>query len=122
MDKKPLRQGRGSKPGDNRRGIKNAGFIALIVLFGLIIFAAYNQPSNLQKIPITTAVQDANAGKYDKIVVNGSELDITKKGASQATLKTYLEQNATLKDEGFNFSKVQIDTSPATSGSSTWVT
>src|SRR6185437_6292597 len=107
MDKKPLRP-RKNPNGPARRGMKNAGFIALIVLFGLIIFAAYNQPNNLQKIPITTAVQDANAGRYSKININGSELDITKKGESKATLKSYLEPNATLKDEGFNLSKVQV--------------
>jgi cell division protease FtsH len=122
MDRKPIRQGRGGKPGGNRRSMKNAGFIALIVLFGLIIFAAYNQPSNLQKIPITTAVTDSNSGKYSKINVNGSELDITKKGDNTATLKTYLEPNATLKGEGFNFSKVTIDTNPANNGTSDWVT
>lgn len=102
--------------------MKNAGFIALIVLFGLIIFAAYNQPSNLQKVPITTAVQDANSGKYSKINLNGNELDITKKGDSKPTLKTFLEQNATLKDEGFNFSKVQIDTNPVSNSTSNWIT
>src|SRR5579884_253208 len=121
MDKKPLRQGRNT-PSGNRRSLKNAGFIALIVLFGLIVFAAYNQPSNLQKIPLTQAVQEANAGRYSKISVNGNELDITKKGDAKPSLKTYLEQNATLKDEGFNFSKVQIDTAPASSGTSGWVT
>jgi cell division protease FtsH len=120
MDKKPLGKGRGNKPNNNRRGIKNAGFIALIALFALIIFAAYNQPSNLQKIPITTAVSEANAGKYEKINVNGSELDITK-GDSHPSLKTYLEQNATLKDEGFNFTKVQIDTSPINNSTSNWI-
>ncbi|HSX46192.1 MAG TPA: ATP-dependent zinc metalloprotease FtsH [Candidatus Saccharimonadia bacterium] len=122
MDKKPLRQGRKTPGSPGRRGMKNAGFIALIVLFGLIIFAAYNQPSNLEKIPITTAVKDANTGKYEKIAVNGSELDITKKGDSKATLKTYLEPNATLKDEGFNYTKVQIDTNPANTSTSNWIT
>jgi cell division protease FtsH len=101
--------------------MKNAGFIALIILFGLIVFAAANQPSNLQKIPITTAVSEANAGKYQKITVTGNQLDITKKGEAHPTLKSYLEPNATLKDEGFNFSKVEIDTTPASSGTSTWV-
>jgi cell division protease FtsH len=49
-------------------------------------------------------------------------LDITKKGDNTATLKTYLEPNATLKGEGFNFSKVTIDTNPANNGTSDWVT
>jgi cell division protease FtsH len=123
MDRNPLRSNRAnhnSSP-NNRRGMKNAGFIALLILFGLIVFAASNQSTALQKIPLTTAVQQANAGKYSKISVNGSELDITTKGGSHATLKTYLEQNATLKGEGFNYSKVEIDTSASSSGTSTWL-
>jgi cell division protease FtsH len=120
MDKKIRRPNR--KASNNRRGMKNAGFIALLILFGLIVVAAYNQPSTTKKIPITTAVQQANAGKYEKIAVNGNELVITKKGESHPTLKAYVEPNATLKDEGFNYSKVQIDTTPSTSSSSTWLT
>jgi cell division protease FtsH len=121
MDRKPLGKGRANKPNNNRRGMKNAGFTALIAIFVLIVILAYNQPNTLQKIPITTAVAESNAGKYDKINVNGSELDITKKGDAKPTLKTYLEPNGTLKEEGFNFSKVQIDTNPTSSGSN-WVT
>jgi hypothetical protein len=69
MDNKPLRTNR-SKPANNKnRGVKNAGFIAIIVLLGLIIFAATDQPNTLQKIPLTTAVQQANAGDYSNIVV-----------------------------------------------------
>ena len=65
MDKKSLRPNR--KPGNsNRKGIKNAGFIALMVLFALIIFSALSQSPKLEKIPITTAVQQANAGQYER--------------------------------------------------------
>jgi uncharacterized membrane protein len=49
MDNAPLRSNRKKSPNPNRRGMKNAGFIAIIVLIGLIIFAASNQPSTLQK-------------------------------------------------------------------------
>ena len=47
-------------PGQNRkqspknRTCKNAGFIALIVLFALIVFAAYDQPSNLSEISLNS--------------------------------------------------------------------
>jgi cell division protease FtsH len=101
--------------------MKNAGFVALIVLFGLIIFAAANQPSNLQTIPITTAAQQANNGEYSNITINGNTLTITKKGENHATLKSYVEPNATLKDEGFNYSKVQINSTAESSGTSTWL-
>ncbi len=119
MDKKSLRPNR--KPGNtNRKGMKNAGFIALMVLFALIIFSALSQSPKLEKIPITTAVQQANAGQYENITVTGNELDITKKGQKTATIKSFLEPNASLKDEGFNLTKVQVTGTPQTSGSSAW--
>lgn len=121
MDNKPFRSPK--KPGkNNRRGIKNAGFIALIILFALVIFAAYKQPSSLKEIPITQAVQQSNSGDYQKILVNGNELDITKKGDSKPTLKSYSDPNSSLKDEGFNTSKVTVEYKPTSSTSSTVLT
>src|ERR1700761_682708 len=120
MDKKPLRNNR--KPGKNSsRGMKNIGFVALIILFGLIVFAAANQPSTLKTISSTEAINDTNAGKYSKIVVNSNELDITPKGEDKATLKTYVDANSSLKEQGFNTSKVSISYKPVSSSSSTWI-
>lgn len=121
MDKKPLRPNRKSNK-NNNRNTKNVAFAAMLILFGLIIVAAVNQPNKaLKNVPLTQAVKDANAGKYEGIKVSGSELKITPNGESKPTLKTYLEQNATLKGEGFNFDKVKIETTAATSANSTWV-
>ncbi len=86
MDKKSLRSGRKSPKGNNR-GMKNAGFIALIILFGLVIVAALNQPSSLKTVSASQAIADTNAGKYSKLVVSNNELDITPKGEEKATLK-----------------------------------
>jgi cell division protease FtsH len=120
MDKKSLRSNR--KPGKtNNRGMKNAGFIALIILFALIVFAAANQPSALKTIPSTQAISDTNSGKYSKIVVNSNELDITPKGEDRATLKTYVDGHSSLKDQGFNTSKVSVSYKPQSSSSSTWI-
>lgn len=120
MDKKPLR-----KPTkltkNNTRGVKNVGFIALIVLFALIIFSSTNQGLNLKQISSTTAITDANAGKYSKIVVSGNQLDITPVGSDKATFVTYVDSNSSLKDQGFNTSKVNVVYKPVTSGTSTWV-
>jgi cell division protease FtsH len=101
--------------------MKNAGFVALIILFGLIIFAASNQPSTLKAIPATTAIQDANAGKYSNIVVNGNQLDITPKGQDKATLKTFVDGNSSLKEQGFDTKKVAVTYKAETNGSSGWV-
>ena len=121
MDKKPLRPNR--KPGSaNRRGMKNAGFVALIILFCLVVFAAANQPSQLKEISASTAINDSNAGKYSRIVVSNNEIDITPKDQNHATLKAYIDGNSSLKDQGFNTNKVAVTYKPSSSGTSTWVT
>jgi cell division protease FtsH len=111
MDKKPLRPNAKRTPGG--RGFKNVGFVALIVLVALISYAAYRQPSTLQEIPLTTAISQANAGQYKKIEVGGDQLTITKKGESQATLKAFKEEGASLKDEGLNYTKVPVTIKPS---------
>jgi cell division protease FtsH len=120
MDNKPFKA-KNQKPGPNRRNLKNAGFIALIMLIGLIVFAAYSQPKQLKEIPITAAVQEANRGEYSSIFVNGNRLEITKKGDNTPSLKTFTQPNATLKDEGFDYSKVEIKSKAATSGKPAWM-
>lgn len=119
MDRKP----RGNRKPNSKgsRGAKNAGFIALIVLFGLIVIAAYNQPSTLKEIDSTKAIAETNAGKYSKIVVSGNELDITKKGEDKASLKTHVDGNSSLKEQGFNTNKVAVTYKPESGGTSTWV-
>lgn len=120
MDGK-LRPKRGTPNGGNSRILKNVAFAFLIILTGLIIIAATNQSTGVKEIPLTQAVQQANAGDFSKIVVSGNELDITKKGDKTATLKTYIEPNATLKDEGFDYSKVSISAKSSSSSTSMWI-
>jgi cell division protease FtsH len=112
-------------PGTNRkqspknRHAKNAGFIALIVLFALIVFAAYDQPSNLSEVSITQAISSNNAGDYNKVQVSGNELEITPKGQNHATLKAYVDPNSSLKSQGFNINKSQFTFKSESSSSST---
>jgi cell division protease FtsH len=117
MDKKPFQAKRGGGHGGrsskkSSKGFRNIGFIALLVLLFLIVVANYNQPGSLREIPITQAVKESNSGRYDKIVKKGDELDITKKGDQQATLKSFSDPNATLKEEGFDANKVTISNQP----------
>src|SRR5690348_12753593 len=95
-----------NRGGGGRRGFRGIGFIALLILFGLIFVAFYGQPSGLKTIPLTEAIQSANTGKYSKIEVSGNELDITKRGDDQATLKSYKDPSASLKEEGLDISSV----------------
>src|SRR5579872_4337207 len=116
---RPKPNGQGT---NNNRTWKNVGFVIALLLLGLVVVALTNQSTALKEIPLTQAVQQANAGDYSKIVVNSNELDITKKGDTAPTLKTFTEPNATLKDEGFDYSKVQITAKPASNDYSTWLT
>jgi cell division protease FtsH len=122
MDKKPFsnNKSKGGKPG--KRGVKNIGFIALVILFGLIIFAAYGQPNGLKTIPTNEAVKSANAGDYSKVEKKGNELTITKKGESKPTLKSTVDPNNSLKEEGFNTSKFEVSYAPESSSGSLWGT
>jgi cell division protease FtsH len=117
MDRKPHKQGRKPSP-KNRRSVKNAGFVALILLFLLIIFAAYNQPSTLQEVSATKAIADNNAGQYSSILVVNNELQITPKGQNHATIKAYVDPNASLKDQGLNTTKSKVTYKATTSSSS----
>ena len=120
MDKKPLRPNR--KPSTAKsRGMKNAGFIAIILLIGLITIAASHQPSSIKEIPLSQAIADNNAGKYSKVVVTSNEMDITPNGSDHALYKAFIDGNSSLKEQGFNTSKTSVSYKAQSSGSSTWV-
>jgi cell division protease FtsH len=119
MDTKPSRS---KKPNNKNRGMKNIGFIAMLVLFALIIFAYYNQPSTLKTVPLTEAISNANHNQYSSIVVSGNQLDITEKGKSKPTQKSYSDPNASLKEQGLDYSKVAVTYKPAAGTESVWLT
>lgn len=115
MDKKEVHKKQQKNGG---KALRNIGFVVLVFLFGLVILAASNQQPNLKKIPISQAVRQANAGNYDKLVVDGNEITITEHGKEQPTLQTYKDTNANLKEEGFNTSKFTVENKPQRDGNS----
>jgi cell division protease FtsH len=121
MEKKSFRVGDGGK-NSKKNGFKNLGFVAILVLFGFIIFAASSQKPKVDEIPLTQAVQQANEGQYEKLTVNGSgDIDIKQKGDDKPPLSSYINPNVSLKDEGVDYSKVQVEYKPDSSAGSTWV-
>jgi cell division protease FtsH len=117
MDRNPFKTPPTKSP--KQRGFKNVGFIALLVLLVLIVLAAYNRPSSLQTISFSQVVQDANKGDYSAILVNGTTLQITKKGDTKPTLQSYIGTNTDVKTDGINLEKVQLSYKPQSSTSST---
>lgn len=116
MDDKPFKGGN-----KRRRGFKNVGFIIILFLIGSVIYASYNQSSTLKNVPLSQVVQDANAGKYSKIVVSGNQLKITEKGKDQPSLESQKDTNDSLvKDNGVDQSKVTIEYKAPSEAGSMW--
>lgn len=120
MDKKSFRNVPGG--GTPKRGFKNFGFVALVLLFGLIMYAAYGQPSTLKEIPFSEVVSQANEGQYQKIVVANDKLEITKKGDDKATVTSKKDPQVGLKEEGIDTSKFELEYKDQNGGGSIWLT
>src|SRR5437763_1293674 len=120
MDGKQFRIG-GGNGGGKRNRFKNAGFIALLLLLGLVIFAAFSQPSNLKSVPFSQVIDDANNGRTQKIVVNGEELVITPKGQDKPTEKSFKEQGSSIYEQGLKQGKVSLENKPQSSGDNVWI-
>lgn len=106
-----------------RKGFKNAAFIALVVLFGLF-FYSYSQQSQpkLEEKPLTQVIQEANEGKYKKIVVTGNTLKITKNGEESPSIKSRKDPEVGLVEEGLNTSKVPVTYEAESNAGATWAT
>lgn len=109
MDNKPFKLNN-KKNNNKRRGFKNFGFIAILLLVGAVIYAGYNQPSTLTNVPLSQVVTEANAGSYSKISVSGTDIKITETGKDKPTLESRKDANDSLvKDIGVDPSKVTIE-------------
>lgn len=112
--------GPGSSGDQRKNRFKSAGFIALLILFGLVVFAAFNQPSNLKEIAFSQVISDANSGKLKSIEISGTELSVTRKGAEKATERAYKEDGSSIYEQGLQQGKVEVINKPQT-GDSLWV-
>lgn len=116
--KQPFKNAPGSK--QPRRG-KNAAFIALVVLFGLF-FYSYSQQSTpkLEEKSLTEVIQSANEGKFEKIVVVGQELKITKQGEDAPSISSRKDAEVSLKEEGLDTNKTPVTYEKESNAGGTW--
>ncbi|MCX6727604.1 MAG: ATP-dependent zinc metalloprotease FtsH [Candidatus Saccharibacteria bacterium] len=120
MDNKPFKSSQ--KPGGNKRaGMKNAGFIALLVLFGLVIFASVRQPDSLKSVPFSDVITRANKGEIKKITIKGNNLTVTPKDADKPTEKSYKEAGSSIYEQGLTNRTVEVDPQAESNGSSFWL-
>lgn len=120
MDKKVFKKGGGNRDYSQNKGFKSAGFIALVILMGLITFAAFNQPSKLKEVPLSDVVSQANNGEIAYITVTGNELEVTKKGEEKATITSRKEPGSSIYEQGLEQGKTTINIKPESTSGSTW--
>jgi cell division protease FtsH len=122
MDRKQFRLGKSGGDNKGRNGrFKNAGFIALLILFGLVFYSAFNQPSTLKKIPFSEAINDANSGQTQQITVKGNQLEVTPKGQTHPTEQSFKEDGSSIYEQGLKQGKVTLVNEPQSNGGSTWL-
>ncbi len=101
MDKKSFKLP-GGQPNNKKRGFKNAGFIILLVLFGLIVFSAANQPDKLQDAAFSSVISRANKGEIKQIEITGNELQVTEQGKDEPTLQSRKEEGSSIFEQGLS--------------------
>lgn len=83
-----------------KQSFKNFGFILLLILFGFIIYASFNQPDELKSAAFSDVINRANSGEISKIEVTGNELEVTKKGEDQPSEKSRKEEGSSIYEQG----------------------
>lgn len=122
MDKKPFRKSPSLGTPKNPR-MKSAGFIALVLLFGLFFYAFYQQSApKLDQKPLTQVIEDANKGKYEKIEVSGDTLKITEKGKKEPSIESRKDPQVGLREEGLDPKKTEVTYKPESTAGATWAT
>lgn len=114
-------RGDGKKNSSRKQQFKNAGFIALLVLFGLIIFAAYSKPKDLKQIPFSQVIQQANSGQIKRIVITGDDMEVTPAGQDKATEKSRKEAGSSIFEQGLQQNKTEVSIAQPSKSGDLWV-
>lgn len=120
MDKKPFRSSQ-APGGNGRKGFKNAGFIALLILIAMVVFAAIGQPGTLKDVSFSDVINRANAGQVKQIVIKGNTLEITKKGDDKPSEKANKEAGSSIYEQGLTNRDVDVNVKSDSGGSSFWL-
>lgn len=75
-------------------------FWAILVFGTLAILAVVSPQDNLESVPISKVISEANAGNVTKIEVQGNDLKITPKGSDKATQKSVKDSTTSLQEQG----------------------
>lgn len=119
--KKPFRKTTSNGKNSGKKGMKNAGFLAMLALFGLIIWSSLAQTSPKPQLPFNEVIKQANTGQIQKIEVVGDELKIYRgkddKDPSELSRKA---AGSSIYEQGLTSKEVQIINKPESNSGATW--
>lgn len=106
------------KPNNNMR---NAGFVVLVLLFGLIIYGLVGGPTpQLEDVALSEVRTSANKGEVELIELEGNDLKVTYVGDEEPTKKSVKEPDSSLSEQGFDVSRFDLSVTEPKDGSSVW--
>lgn len=85
-----------------RRQMKNIGFISLLILIGLIVYAAYASPQSTKNVALSDVVRQANNGEIEKLTITGNTVEVTKKGEDEPSERAFKEAGSSIYEQGLN--------------------
>ncbi len=102
------------KPNSNMR---NVGFVALLLIFGLIIHGLVSAPvPELESVPLSEARTSANKGEIELIELEGDNLTITYVGKEEPTKKSVKEPGSSLSEQGFDVARFELSVTEVEEG------
>ncbi len=97
-------------------------FWVILVVCVLAVVALVAPHDTLNTVPISTVINEANAGNISKIEVQGNNLTITPKGSDHPTEKSVKDASSSLIEQGLNkdYSTIVSYTAPSATADVLW--
>ncbi len=84
-----------------KRVVRLGLFWAIIIFFGMVVYAVLSPHANLKNVPLTDVVRRANEGKIAKIEIQGNDLTITPQGEKRPTERS-VKEGGTIYEQGLH--------------------
>jgi cell division protease FtsH len=104
----------------NQRNLKNAGFIAIVLLTVLLVLSLTRGSTELSNVPISDVVNRINKGEIAKIEQQGANLTITPQGQEEPTETSRVPQDANLVDLGADLTRVEYESQEESNSGALW--
>lgn len=102
--------------------VKNIGFVAIVLIIGLVIYGVASSSSNLEEVVLSDVIKRANSGEIEKIEEQGNNLLITPRGEEEPTQKSYKSEGSSLIEQGLDINRVNYSPQPESSSGQIWTT